>query len=71
MHNILTIKEIKIKTTLKFLPTLGRVASNQTKPKQTNNNIKNAGNDVGKKGILIICWWEYNYGKQYGGSIKN
>jgi hypothetical protein len=29
----------------------------------------------GKKGDLILCWWEYKlvhyYGKQYGSSLKN
>jgi hypothetical protein len=62
-------KEMQIKTTLRFCLTPVRVTI-------INNTINNKfGEDVGKKEILIHCWWECKlvqpFGKQYGGFLKN
>jgi hypothetical protein len=62
----LAVKEMQIKTTLRFHLTPVRVAIIKG-----NNNSK-CWPGCGKIGTLIYCWWEckvYNhYGKQYSDS---
>jgi hypothetical protein len=48
---LLAIKEIHIKTTLRFYLTPVRIATN----KNTNNKCCQ---ECGEKGTLIHCWWE-------------
>jgi hypothetical protein len=49
---LLAIKEMQIKTTLRFHITFGRMAS----IKNTTNN--KSWQRCGEKGTLILCWWE-------------
>jgi hypothetical protein len=48
----LAIKEMQIKTTLRFHLTPVRIATIK------NTNTTNVGEDAGEKGTLIHCWWE-------------
>jgi hypothetical protein len=48
----LAIKEMQIKTTLRFHLTPVRIPTIKT----TTN--KNVAEDAGEKGTLIHCWWE-------------
>jgi hypothetical protein len=65
----LAIKEMEIKTTLRFHLTPVRIATSRT-PAKTN-----VGQDAEEKGTLIYCWWECKLVqpllKQYGGFLKN
>jgi hypothetical protein len=53
MSTILAIKEIHIKTTLRFYLTPVRIAV----IKNNTNNKRWQG--CGGKGTLIYCWWEH------------
>jgi hypothetical protein len=48
----LAIKEMQIKTTVRFHLTPVRMATIKTQ------TVTNVGKDVGKKETLIHCWWE-------------
>ena len=65
---LLIIREVHIKTTMKYYLTLVRMA---TIKKRKNLQIINAG----EKGTLLHCWWNVdwwrNYEKQCVGSLKN
>jgi hypothetical protein len=49
---LLAIKEMKIKTTLRFhlIPVILAIIEKTT---------RNAGRDMGEKELFIHCWWEY------------
>ena len=63
MLNI-TIREMQIKTTVRYYLTLIRMAI----IKMSTNNKSWKG--CGEKGTLLHDWCSH-YGKQYGGSLKN
>jgi hypothetical protein len=50
--SFLAIKEMKIKTTLRFHFTPIRIAIIKS------TTTTDVGKDVGKKGTLIHCWWK-------------
>ena len=68
---LLIIREVQIKTTMRYYVTLVRMAI----IKKSTNNIINAGEGLEKRGPSYtasgnVNWYSY-YGEQYGSSIKN